>query len=282
MKRVLAIVLVLYIIFAFSACDNNEETFSNALESTIENQTVNNTQSDTEISAIDKATDVDVSSKTDNSDIIAHTHTFSVATCTMPRECSCGVTEGEALGHEWVEATCKEPKTCSACKKTEGNVVNHVVSGTACKWCKQVVPVSPTLLKKRQYYLSKLIDNPFELSRQERPTVLFLALIDFTENKYMDGIYIEKSTPSSSFPPNLPLAWSYDNMYYFVYMDGYPYQVQKSVADNRIVISIDTSEAQGKIEFELLSDDTLRVASMTNIPEEYSYRFCLSVGDIFK
>ncbi len=28
-----------------------------------------------------------------------HTHTFSDATCTAPKTCECGATEGEALGH---------------------------------------------------------------------------------------------------------------------------------------------------------------------------------------
>lgn len=282
MKRILIFLLILALILAFAACKNIENTSSDALQSTSENQTVNNTQSDNEIASNDKVDGVDVSSTTDNSDPTAHTHSFSAATCTESKKCSCGATDGKALGHKWAEATCKAPKTCSVCKKTEGNTVDHVVSGTTCKWCKQVVPVSPTLLKKETYYFRKLIDNPFELSHQERPTVLFLASIDFTKNKYMDGIYIEKPTPSSYFPPILPPMWSYDNMNYFVYIDGYPYQIQQSVSDNHIVITIDTSETQGKIEFELLSDNTLRVVSMTNIPEEYPYRFCLSVGDIFK
>lgn len=43
-----------------------------------------------------------------------HQHTWSDATCTQPKTCTeCGVTEGEALGHDYkatkVEATCTEP-----------------------------------------------------------------------------------------------------------------------------------------------------------------------------
>ncbi len=282
MKRVLSIVLVLSIVFAFSACGNKEEISSNAFENINENQTTNNTQSDTEASSIDKATDVNVSSKTDNSDIIEHTHSFSATTCTELKKCSCGATDGKVLGHKWAEATCKAPKTCSICKKTDGNKVDHVVSGTTCKWCKQVVPVSPTLLKNRTYHFRKLIDNPFKSSSQERPPVLFLSQINLSNNKYMDGIYLDGDpTPSSYFPPNLPLAFIYDDKRYFVYIDGYPIQIQKAVSDNHIVITLDDPDVQGQIEFELLSNDTLRVVSLTNIPDEYPYRFCLSVGDIF-
>lgn len=51
-----------------------------------------------------------------------HTHdfTYSPATCTEPAKCSCGATSGNALGHQWISATCQAPKTCNRCKITEG------------------------------------------------------------------------------------------------------------------------------------------------------------------
>lgn len=53
-------------------------------------------------------------------------HDWVEATCEVPKTCSkCGKTEGEALGHEWVEATCEAPKTCSRCGKTEGEALGH-------------------------------------------------------------------------------------------------------------------------------------------------------------
>ena len=40
---------------------------------------------------------------------------------TQPKTCSvCGETEGDALDHEWMEATYDAPKTCSLCALTEG------------------------------------------------------------------------------------------------------------------------------------------------------------------
>lgn len=56
-------------------------------------------------------------------------HDWKEATCTEPKTCSkCGETEGEALGHTWVEATCSLPKTCSVCGETEGEVLEHTLA----------------------------------------------------------------------------------------------------------------------------------------------------------
>ena len=53
-------------------------------------------------------------------------HEWIEATCTEPKTCTiCGDTEGEALGHEWVEATCAEPKHCTRCGETEGEALGH-------------------------------------------------------------------------------------------------------------------------------------------------------------
>lgn len=49
-------------------------------------------------------------------------HDWIEATCTNPKTCSiCGQTEGEPLGHTWIEATKYTPKTCSICGREEGN-----------------------------------------------------------------------------------------------------------------------------------------------------------------
>lgn len=67
-----------------------------------------------------------------------HTHSFSSATCTAPKTCSCGATEGEANGHNWKDASYTSPKTCTVCGTTEGtpldvpgkeNYHGHVYTG---------------------------------------------------------------------------------------------------------------------------------------------------------
>lgn len=48
-------------------------------------------------------------------------HEWAEATCTEPKTCTkCGETKGEAIGHKWEEATVDRPKTCSVCGLTEG------------------------------------------------------------------------------------------------------------------------------------------------------------------
>lgn len=65
-----------------------------------------------------------------------HEHNWTDATCLAPKTCSeCGETEGEALGHKWNDATCKSGKFCSACGITEGNVLDHTFVSEACSGC---------------------------------------------------------------------------------------------------------------------------------------------------
>ena len=53
-------------------------------------------------------------------------HEWVEADCTTPKTCSlCGETEGEPIGHTWVEASCTAPKTCSVCGETEGEALPH-------------------------------------------------------------------------------------------------------------------------------------------------------------
>ena len=48
--------------------------------------------------------------------------------CASPKKCElCGKTEGEALEHEWVDATCSEAKHCAVCGKKEGKPLEHTV-----------------------------------------------------------------------------------------------------------------------------------------------------------
>ena len=60
-------------------------------------------------------------------------HEWQEATCTQPRTCTIGgETEGEPLGHTWVDATCTEPKTCSVCGETEGEPLGHTWADATC------------------------------------------------------------------------------------------------------------------------------------------------------
>jgi len=54
----------------------------------------------------------------------SHTHEWKDADCTNPKTCTgCEETEGEALGHQFSQATYQTPAQCSVCGITEGDVL---------------------------------------------------------------------------------------------------------------------------------------------------------------
>jgi len=73
-----------------------------------------------------------------------HTHTFSDATCTAPKTCECGATEGEALGHTVVTDAAVAP-TC-----TEGGLTE----GSHCSVCEKVLTEQTEVAAKGHSYES--------------------------------------------------------------------------------------------------------------------------------
>ena len=77
----------------------------------------------------DFTANVEIADK-DNVGIPALGHDWKDATCTEPKTCQrygCNATEGDALGHDWKDASCTEPKTCRrlGCNATEGIAKGH-------------------------------------------------------------------------------------------------------------------------------------------------------------
>lgn len=53
-------------------------------------------------------------------------HEWADADCANPKTCSmCQETDGAPLGHSWKAATCTAPKTCENCSATEGDAKGH-------------------------------------------------------------------------------------------------------------------------------------------------------------
>lgn len=60
-------------------------------------------------------------------------HEWAEANCTDPKTCTkCEKTEGEALGHVWLAATCTEPEICEVCGITEGKALGHIWIDATC------------------------------------------------------------------------------------------------------------------------------------------------------
>lgn len=53
-------------------------------------------------------------------------HQWEEANCKDPKTCSlCGAEEGKKLGHQWQDATCEIPETCQRCGKVSGEALGH-------------------------------------------------------------------------------------------------------------------------------------------------------------
>lgn len=53
-------------------------------------------------------------------------HEWAEADCVTPKTCTkCEETEGSPLGHSWMAATCEKAKTCENCGAVEGEVPGH-------------------------------------------------------------------------------------------------------------------------------------------------------------
>ena len=87
----------------------------------------------------------------------AHIHNFAPATCTTPKTCACGATEGSITDHNWIAATCTKAKTCSGCGATEGSAAGHNWQSATCTAPKTCSKCNATdgQAKGHSYYNSK-------------------------------------------------------------------------------------------------------------------------------
>lgn len=118
MKKILSILLIVLLLFATAGCTN--ETNDNVQHDNDNNYNVQSNNYDNEYEEGQEQ----------------HVHSYSSATCTEPAKCSCGVTNGNALGHKWKNATCQTPKSCTVCGVKEGNKSKHSMNGQGvCNTC---------------------------------------------------------------------------------------------------------------------------------------------------
>lgn len=69
-----------------------------------------------------------------------HVHSYSPATCTSPKTCSCGARTGSSLGHDYAPATCTSPAKCKRCGLTKGSALGHDYTAPTCRqdgYCKR-------------------------------------------------------------------------------------------------------------------------------------------------
>lgn len=121
MKRIIAFLLAYILCFGLCACKDSspaqDTPGTSASENSLQPENVNTTE--TNISS--NTTENTLRTENTENNQPVHTHTWSAATCTAPKTCACGATEGSAKEHIWKEATYTFPKICALCGKTDGS-----------------------------------------------------------------------------------------------------------------------------------------------------------------
>lgn len=144
--------------------DNDENIFSEE-----NSQVSSNTEGRNENDTTQTQTQTNQSKPTSTTNQTTHTHSYSNATCTSPKKCSCGATDGQALGHSYAEASCAVPEKCIRCGLTNGEPLGHTYVNYVCARCgtqdPEALPVSLHLLPvidstyECRYYDQILTDN---------------------------------------------------------------------------------------------------------------------------
>ena len=147
-RKITAILLAFCVLMCFTSCDGTKTEVH--IDNNIDNQIQ---QGDSDIDIQDPPTESEKPTQnipkeepTQNQEPVtnkpeptlpSHTHSFSVATCTQAKTCSCGATSGTALGHNFSNATCTSPKVCSRCGATSGSALGHSYSAATCTTAKK-------------------------------------------------------------------------------------------------------------------------------------------------
>lgn len=190
MKKVMSLLLVLMIVLSLSACGSNETATDNDTgNSTTQNQTDVTDTSSTEQSADTSSSTTDIIGSSDSTDIPnsttttkpnppTHTHSYSSATCTAPAKCSCGATNGSALGHNYGNADCTNPKKCSRCGATNGSALGHNYSNGVCSRCSSK---DPNYVKTYSLGEKWVVDGEWELTIDSVTKHYFCSTMDMYE-----------------------------------------------------------------------------------------------------
>ena len=140
LKLIIVIILALVTMFTVPNTEANapDDTTATTTTEASTDSTVESTSETTAASTTEPTTAPTTEPTTAPTTEPPHTHSFSSATCTAPKTCSCGATEGEANGHNWKDASYTSPKICTVCGTTEGapldvpgkeNYHGHVYTG---------------------------------------------------------------------------------------------------------------------------------------------------------
>ncbi|GEM_PF-4632841 len=81
-----------------------------------------------------------------------------------------------ATGHQWVEASCEAPKHCSVCNATEGEALDHNISGDHCTGCGKSVASLST------FTIEETFPMTYNLSDDESSATITINSVTITPN----------------------------------------------------------------------------------------------------
>ena len=175
MRRIITFLLLAILCFSLCACDGTDFVDNDNTQSVSVN--TGKEENSNDIQDSNNSVDDDESSEA------VHTHNWINATCTAPKTCSCGAKEGAANGHTWQNATCSQPKTCTVCGTTSGLTTGHHFSDGKCTLCGKDDPdyVRVTMVwiptKGGTKYHSKSscsnMDNPEKVTKSQAESLGF-------------------------------------------------------------------------------------------------------------
>lgn len=84
-------------------------------------------------------------------------------------ECSHSYSKTYKVEHNWSKATCTEPKTCSICNETEGESLGHSYVENKCKRCSSTVTIDVTTPELSET-VSLEIKNYFNYTKEDLTT----------------------------------------------------------------------------------------------------------------
>lgn len=277
MKKVLAMLLALVMLFSLCACDNNNKTTeaSHSSQATTEGtqKPADSTPETTGTTQPPATPPAETQTTPSTTAPATCSHSYKDATCTDPKTCTkCGATEGSAPGHNWNAATCTAPKTCSVCSATEGSALEHNYQNGTCTGC-GAVDVFTHTFEEGMGYAAYLSSDGKELHCYQMDTGNLFYKTYVTEKPeigYYDFLEYNGTRYYSPAP-----SWAYDPIASYTF------------SGRTVQLMINFEAEEPELELELISENQYKVTKGTEhisvgVVLTYGTDICDGMGHLYE
>ncbi len=232
MKKVLMGILVLICCLTMTACDGlaNTDSAYSIVEIVSSEDAISNDGSENDESAESNKVEQIQTPVVESEP--THTHSFSEPTCITPKKCSCGVVEGNALGHNY------NAGKCARCGNEDPNYVKEPTFEEVRKHLLETVKTQGTYDSEDNSYIGKIATDDYGYTALKysvsddslsimRVTDLLSAVTTTTfglgdsyelkvsykeENVVGDSIFVFGYTDKTTFKSTTPITFSSGTM----------------------------------------------------------------------